>query len=82
MNLERKWAIKEYSKDVYYAPGTYEWTENLEKAHLYDDLSFLRRAMKFAVSDAMGANTKNEKVAPEDPHKLVVQKVKMVPEKI
>lgn len=67
---------------MYYAPGTYEWTEDLEEAHLYDDLRSLRRAMKFAHSDAMGANTKEENVAPENPHKLVVQKVKMVPEKI
>jgi len=83
--IEVKWAIKEDSREIYYAPGTYEWTKDLEEAHLYDDLSFLRKAMKFAHSDAMGANAVSEKremLAPKNPDKLVAQKVKMVPEKM
>jgi hypothetical protein len=83
--IEVKWAIKEYGREVYYAPGTYEWTKDLEEAHLYDDLSSLRKGMKFAHSDAMGANAVSERretLAPKDPDKLVAQKVKMVPEKV
>ena len=82
-----KYAIKDYDNEIYYGRGRYEWTKDLEEAYLYEDLRSLRRGFKLAHSDAMGAVAANErmereKLAPEDPKKLVVQKIEMVPKKV
>lgn len=81
-----KYAIKDYDNDIYYKRGTYSWTEDLKEARIYDEPSSVNRAMPHAKSDALGVNKINERLgqertAPDDPEKLVIQKVEMVPQK-